>query len=54
MEFVGKGLGEWVVEHSDGFTKGDAVLFEVGGGFGWVELEVWHGIRVWGGSRAGM
>jgi hypothetical protein len=39
VEFVGKGLGEGIVEDRDGFTEGDAVLFEVGGGFGWVELE---------------
>lgn len=54
VEFVGEGLGERVVEHGDGFTKGDAVLFEVGGGFGWIELEAWHRTRLWGGPRLGM
>jgi hypothetical protein len=34
-------------------TEGDAVLFEVGGGFGWVELEAGHGTRSWGGLGVG-
>ena len=29
MEFVGKGLGEGIVEDRDGFTEGDAVLLRL-------------------------
>ena len=43
VEFVGEGLGQGIVEDSHRLREGDAVLFEVGGGFGGVELEAWHG-----------
>ena len=43
VEFVWEGLGEGIIEHSHGLTERDAVLFEVGGGFGWVELEAQTG-----------
>jgi hypothetical protein len=51
---VGKGGAEGVVEDGGSFIEGDAVLFEVGGGFGWVELEAWHGTSLWCGSRQTM
>jgi hypothetical protein len=35
-------------------TEGDAALLEVGGGFGWIELEAWHGTSLGCGSRLGM
>ena len=46
MEFVGEGLREGIVEDGHGFTEVDSMLAEVGGGLGWIELEVetseWH------------
>ena len=38
---------EWIGEDGDRFVEGDAVLLEIGGGFGRVELEAWHGISLW-------
>jgi hypothetical protein len=43
---VRQGGAEWIVEDGDCLVKADAVLLQVGGGLGWVELEVesreWH------------
>ncbi len=54
MKLVVNGGSEWIGEDSNGFVEGDAVLFEVGGSFGWIELEAWHGTSLWCGSRLGM
>ena len=43
-----------VEEGRDGFVEGDAVLLEVGGGFGGVKLEAWHGISLGAEARVGM
>lgn len=43
MSLVVNGGPEWIGEDGDGFIEGDAVLFEVGGGFGRVELEAQRG-----------
>jgi predicted alpha/beta-fold hydrolase len=46
VEFVGEGLREGIVEDGHDFTEVDSMLAEVGGGLGWIELEVetseWH------------
>jgi hypothetical protein len=44
---VGQGGTKGIVEDGGGFVEGDSLLFEVGSGFGRVELEAWHGISLW-------
>ena len=39
VEFIGKRLGQWIVEDGHRFGKGDTVLFKIGSRFAWIEFE---------------
>jgi hypothetical protein len=47
---VGESRTEGIIEDGCGFVEGHPMFFEVGGGFGRVELEAEHRIRLWVGA----